>query len=123
MVQFLAAFMDLCYIFHRNAILSSALAKAEELLTKFHQLHNIFINLGICDTILLPCQHSFMHYITSIPLFGLPNVCVHQSQSQSSKGTLAQVKLLSCTTPDVTNNCLHGEDGSAPGAVTETRAA
>ncbi|KAF9053428.1 hypothetical protein BJ165DRAFT_1571490 [Panaeolus papilionaceus] len=86
MVQCLSTFMDLCYIFRWNAITSSMLAEAEVLLKKFHTLCNIFIETGVRTSISLPRQHSLVHYITAIQLFGSPNgLCLSITESKHIK--------------------------------------
>lgn len=86
MVQCLAAFMELCYIFRRNVITSTALSAAQVLLDEFHTLRQIFIEEGIRESISLPRQHALPHYITSIPLFGSPNgLCSSITESKHIK--------------------------------------
>jgi len=86
MVQCMATFMDLCYIFRRNAITSTALKTAEDLLKQFHELRCIFITEGVRESISLPRQHSLPHYLTSIPLFGSPNgLCSSITESKHIK--------------------------------------
>ncbi|KJA15337.1 hypothetical protein HYPSUDRAFT_149256 [Hypholoma sublateritium FD-334 SS-4] len=86
MVRCLAAFMELCYIFRRNAITSTALSAAQVLLDEFHELRQIFVEEGIRESISLPRQHALPHYITSIPLFGSPNgLCSSITESKHIK--------------------------------------
>jgi len=78
--------MDLCYIFRRNAITASALATAEALLKRFHELRRIFITEGVRESISLPRQHALPHYLTSITLFGSPNgLCSSITESKHIK--------------------------------------
>ena len=78
--------MDLCYIFRRNVITSSALEQAETLLDRFHQLRQYFVEEGVRTSISLPRQHALLHYITSIPLFGSPNgLCSSITESKHIK--------------------------------------
>jgi hypothetical protein len=84
--QCLSTFMDLCYIFHRNAITSTALSKAEALLDRFHNLHQFFVHAGVCTSMSLPRQHALLHYITSIPLFAsLNGLCSSITESKYIK--------------------------------------
>lgn len=69
----LATFLDLCYIFRRNAITISAIEKAQALLAQFYDLRNIFIELGIRTHTSLPRQHALFHFIPAIINFGSPN--------------------------------------------------
>ena len=86
MVQCMSTFMDLCYIFRRNAITATSLKTAEALLKRFHDLRRIFITEGIRDSISLPRQHALPHYLTSIPLFGSPNgLCSSITESKHIK--------------------------------------
>ena len=86
MVQCMSTFMDLCYIFRRNAITSTALKTAEDLLKRFHELRCIFITEGVRESISLPRQHALPHYLTSIPLFGSPNgLCSSITESKHIK--------------------------------------
>ena len=73
MVQCLSAFLELCYIFHRNAITADALDQAKEHLSRFHELRQIFIDTGTRAHTSLPRQHALTHFITSIIDFGSPN--------------------------------------------------
>jgi len=85
-VQCLTAFMDLCYIFRRNAITTTALKTAEGLLDQFHDLRCVFIDAGVRSSISLPRQHALIHYLTSIPLFGSPNgLCSSITESKHIK--------------------------------------
>ncbi|KAF6763988.1 hypothetical protein DFP72DRAFT_873930 [Ephemerocybe angulata] len=73
MVRCLAAFLEVCYIFRRNAITSSALKSAKTKLTEFHELRKIFIETGTRSHISLPRQHALSHFPISIIDFGSPN--------------------------------------------------
>jgi hypothetical protein len=78
--------MDLCYIFRRNAITSTALKTAGTLLEQFHELRQIFITEGVRSSISLPRQHALPHYLTSIHLFGSPNgLCSSITESKHIK--------------------------------------
>ncbi|KDR66445.1 hypothetical protein GALMADRAFT_147875 [Galerina marginata CBS 339.88] len=86
MVQCISAFMELCYIFRRNVITASALATAEALLRRFHELRHVFIAEGVRESISLPRQHALSHYLTSITLFGSPNgLCSSITESKHIK--------------------------------------
>ena len=86
MVQCMSTFMDLCYVFRRNSITSTALKTAEDLLKRFYELRSIFITEGVRDSISLPRQHALPHYLTSIPLFGSPNgLCSSITESKHIK--------------------------------------
>ena len=65
--------MNACYIAHRNAITTSVLELFLVRVAQFHELRDIFIITGVCETISLPRQHSLCHYTMTIRLFGSPN--------------------------------------------------
>ncbi|TEB21048.1 hypothetical protein FA13DRAFT_1834691 [Coprinellus micaceus] len=73
MVQCLSSFLEMCYIFRRNAITISAIEKAQEHLTRFHELREIFVETGTRTHLSLPRQHALSHFIPSIIDFGSPN--------------------------------------------------
>ena len=75
MVKCLSAFLDFCYIARRNAISSDGLSLLRHALAWFHLYRKIFIGTaGVKgDRISLPWQHSLMHYVCSIHLFGSLN--------------------------------------------------
>jgi hypothetical protein len=62
------------------------LEKFKDCVNKFHELHNIFITLGVHSSISLPCQHALTHYYYSIQLFGSPNgLCSSITESNHIK--------------------------------------
>jgi hypothetical protein len=73
MVKCLSVFMDLCYLFCRNAITYSDLKRIKYELCQFQQLRDIFIETGVHKSISLPRQHALGHYFTSIVPFGSLN--------------------------------------------------
>ncbi|KAF6744017.1 hypothetical protein DFP72DRAFT_1036008 [Ephemerocybe angulata] len=73
MVECLSSFMDICYIFRRNKITTSALTRAEQELKRFHALREVFVEHGTRAHCSLPRQHALTHFITAIPEFGSPN--------------------------------------------------
>lgn len=75
MLKTLSAFLDFCYIARRNALTSDDLDQLEDALRRFHLHRDVFLNTaGVNgDYISLPRQHSLMHYLRSIILFGSPN--------------------------------------------------
>jgi hypothetical protein len=85
-VKCLSTFMNLCYIFRRNAITNTALKNAEALLDRFHELRRFFVDAGVRTSTSLPRQHALLHYLTSIPLFGSPNgLCSSITESKHIK--------------------------------------
>ncbi|KAJ7713519.1 hypothetical protein B0H14DRAFT_2644779 [Mycena olivaceomarginata] len=86
MLRCMLAFLNFCYLVRRNAITADTLDEIQDTLTCFHTYHNIFIATSIHVTISLPCQHSMVHYIPSIILFGSPNsLCSSITESKHIK--------------------------------------
>ncbi|KAJ6626339.1 hypothetical protein B0H10DRAFT_1941900 [Mycena sp. CBHHK59/15] len=86
MVKCLSAFMDFCYLVRRNAITADDLTKIKNALGRFHQYRTIFIECGVRIDISLPRQHSLVHYIRFIRLFGSPNgLCSSITESKHIK--------------------------------------
>ncbi|KAJ7612392.1 hypothetical protein DFH06DRAFT_1345137 [Mycena polygramma] len=86
MVKCVAAFMDFCYLVRRNAINSDTLIEITEALNRFHTHRDIFIQTGVRVDISLPRQHSLIHYLRSIRLFGSPNgLCSSITESKHIK--------------------------------------
>ncbi|KAF8139321.1 hypothetical protein K438DRAFT_1785789 [Mycena galopus ATCC 62051] len=86
MVKCLAAFIDFCYTVRRNCITTDDFPILKNKLTRFHQYRAAFIDCGVRATISLPRQHSLVHYIPSIILFGSPNgLCSSITESKHIK--------------------------------------
>ena len=86
MVKCMSIFMEMCYIFRRNTISSTALNTAQQLVDQFHILREVFIHEGVCSSISLPRQHALIHYLTSIVLFGsLNGLCSSITESKHIK--------------------------------------
>src|ERR1700720_2821165 len=68
MVKWLAAFLDFCYVVWCNAITAEDLTELQVILDQSHGFAGV-----TGENISLPRQHSLMHYIHSIMLFGSPN--------------------------------------------------
>jgi hypothetical protein len=73
MVQAISALISFCYLVRRNVIDEDTLAEIEKVLGEFHEHHEIFLELGVTDTLSLPRQHSITHYPFLITQFGAPN--------------------------------------------------
>jgi hypothetical protein len=73
MVQCLASFMELCFLFRRNAITTTDIKRIQYELDRLHQLREVFIEAGVRADISLPRQHALLHYVTGIVNFGSPN--------------------------------------------------
>ncbi|KAF8210576.1 hypothetical protein K438DRAFT_2011932 [Mycena galopus ATCC 62051] len=86
MVKTVAAFMDFCYLVRRNAINSDTLVEIKAALDRFHMHRDIFVQTGVRVDISLPRQHSLLHYLPSIRLFGSPNgLCSSITESKHIK--------------------------------------
>ena len=76
MVQCIQEFVKCCYIARCNAITASDLNAFNQHLEQIYQLHNLFIETGVCASISLFCQHALMHYSSKVERFASPNgVC------------------------------------------------
>ena len=74
MVKCLAAFLDFCYLVRHNSICTDTLDRISDALNHFHHYRKVFIETNVrIDNISLPQQHSLIHYLNSIILFGSPN--------------------------------------------------
>ena len=69
MVQHIATFMDACYVARWNAITAPMLEHFHSCVERFHELRNIFIQVGVRTLISLPRQHALSHYYYAIQLF------------------------------------------------------
>ncbi|KAF8184554.1 hypothetical protein K438DRAFT_2160896, partial [Mycena galopus ATCC 62051] len=86
MVKCLAAFMDFCYTARRDFLNSDALDQLQASLERFHLHRDVFIQMGVRVDISLPRQHSLVHYLRSIQLFGSPNgLCSSITESKHIK--------------------------------------
>ncbi|KAF8986642.1 hypothetical protein BDQ17DRAFT_1393636 [Cyathus striatus] len=86
MIQCLVAFLDFCYIAHRNSFTPDDLHELEDALAHFHEHCQIFVETSVRDDLSLPRQHSLVHYINSIHLYGSPNgLCSSITESKHIK--------------------------------------
>lgn len=73
-MQCVAALLDFAYLARRPEHDTSALAAMQESLDRFHRHRVVFQRVGVRDdNFSLPRQHSLVHYVRSIQLFGSPN--------------------------------------------------
>ncbi|KIO10273.1 hypothetical protein M404DRAFT_21247 [Pisolithus tinctorius Marx 270] len=56
------AFLEFCYLVHRNVITQQMLVEIDNALRYFHLYHEVFQNAGVVDTFSLPWQHAMKHY-------------------------------------------------------------
>lgn len=74
MVQCIAAFLDFAYLARRYDHDTNSLDAMQEALALFHDLRTVFVDTGVRPTGFgLPRQHSLVHYVHAIILFGSPN--------------------------------------------------
>src|SRR5712691_6317913 len=86
-------------IVHHNAITASDLDRLKDTLNHFHHYHTFFVSTtGVKgDFISLPRQHSLLHYIHSIHLFGSPNgLCSSITKSKHIKAVKEPWQRSSC---------------------------
>ncbi|KAL0068173.1 hypothetical protein AAF712_004833 [Marasmius tenuissimus] len=82
----LSALLEFCYLVRRDFITESTLVKVEQALDEFHEHREVFRDCGIRDNFSLPRQHSLVHYIRCIRLFGAPNgLCSSITESKHIK--------------------------------------
>jgi len=86
MVRTLRAFLEFCYIAHRDVIDTKSLAELEEALDRFHQYRTIFMECGVRKNFNLPRQHFLRHYFALIRAYGAPNgLCSSITESKHIK--------------------------------------
>ena len=86
MVQAIRAFLEFCYIARRDTHDTVSLAALDDALRRFHQHRNIFLTSGVRVDFNLPRQHSLIHYVKLIRLFGAPNgLCSSITESKHIK--------------------------------------
>jgi hypothetical protein len=74
MVRCVAALLDFAYLARRSSHDTTTLRQMEECLARFHQYRAVFVVAGIRERGFdLPRQHSLVHYVRCIFLFGSPN--------------------------------------------------
>ncbi|KAG1841019.1 hypothetical protein DFJ58DRAFT_718247 [Suillus subalutaceus] len=85
-VRAFSAFLEFCYLVRRNVLTEKSLKEIQDALTRFHQYHEIFKTTGTVTTFSLPRQHSMVHYVHCIRLFGAPNgLCSSITESKHIK--------------------------------------
>ena len=87
MVQALCAFLEFCYIARHDVIDTNSLKALAEALDHFHQYRTIFEECGVwVDGFALPRQHSLIHYLALIHVFGALNgLCSSITESKHIK--------------------------------------
>jgi hypothetical protein len=86
MVVAIQSFLEFSYLVRRSVIDQDTLVAIENAVTQFHAAREIFIITGVCKTMSLPRQHSMVHYVSLIRLFGAPNgLCSSITESKHIK--------------------------------------
>lgn len=97
MVQALRAFLEFCYIAHRNIHDTWSLEELDKSLEDYHHYRNIFLATGIQIGFNLPHQHALIHYLKAIHLFGAPNgLCSSIMESKHIKAVKEPWQQSSC---------------------------
>ncbi|KAH8981033.1 hypothetical protein EDB86DRAFT_3066721 [Lactarius hatsudake] len=79
-------FLKFCYIACSDTITEQTILRLEDTLKRFHDYRLIFQAMGVCVDISLPQQHSRIHYLMLIQLFGAPNgLCSSITESKHIK--------------------------------------
>ncbi|OCH84269.1 hypothetical protein OBBRIDRAFT_815526 [Obba rivulosa] len=87
MVKAISAFLDFCYIAHRNVHTPDSIKQLDDALRHFHKHRIIFQTSGVRPAgFALPRQHSLMHYKELIIMYGAPNrLCSSITESKHIK--------------------------------------
>jgi hypothetical protein len=87
MVRTFSAFLDFCYLARRNIHTQTSLRQLEDAVERFHKYRVIFQTTGVRPTdFSLPRQHSLIHYLHLIRMFGAPNgLCSSITESKHIK--------------------------------------
>ncbi|KAJ7256417.1 hypothetical protein C8J57DRAFT_1437043 [Mycena rebaudengoi] len=98
MLRAFSAFLDFCYLVHRNVIDETTLDAIDAALSQYHQERIIFVESGVCpDGFCLPHQHSLTHYRFLIQQFGAPNgLCSSITESKHIKAVKQPWRRSSC---------------------------
>ncbi|KAF8335188.1 hypothetical protein F5887DRAFT_1079269 [Amanita rubescens] len=73
MVQAIRYFTEFCYYVRRSVLDDDDLDRLNELLAKYHEAREVFIEEGVRENFNLPRQHSLTHYRELVMEFGAPN--------------------------------------------------
>src|SRR5258708_33779635 len=92
MVQYIATFLDACYLVRHADINEDTIAELQMAIARFHEYHEIFHVHGVRPRgFSLPRQHSLIHYPHQIREFGAPaGLCSSITESRhttADKGT------------------------------------
>ena len=86
MMKALQAFLEFCYIAHRNVHNTQSLKELDKALQHYHHHRKIFMATRVRTGFNLPCQHALVHYAKAIRLFGAPNgLCSSITESKHIK--------------------------------------
>ena len=97
MICALRAFLNFCYLARRDVLDTKSLAAMQDALDRFHKYREIFQTCGIRSSFNLPRQHSLMHFIQMIWVFGTPNgLCSSITESKHIKMVKKPYQRSSC---------------------------
>ena len=100
MLHAITAFLNFCYLVWHSQIDESVLDQIDDAVNHFHWECHIFIELGIWDNFLLPCQYAIVHYHLMIQLFGAPNgLCLSITESKHIKAVKQPYRCSSWNNP------------------------
>jgi hypothetical protein len=86
MVRCFAALLEFCYLVRCNTITETTLESMSNALDRFHTERAVFMDEGVRFDFNLPRQHSLVHYLRNIQLFGAPNgLCSSITESKHIK--------------------------------------
>ena len=86
MIKALRAFLEFCYLARHNIHDRKSLDGMDEALQRYHHYRKIFLATGVRMGFNLPRQHTLIHYIRAIRLFGAPNgLCSSITESKHIK--------------------------------------
>ncbi|KIK79838.1 hypothetical protein PAXRUDRAFT_16111 [Paxillus rubicundulus Ve08.2h10] len=96
-VKAFQAFLDFCYMVRRDVITELTLTQIQDALERFHRYRTIFSTLSVVPTFSLPRQHSMVHYLFLIQLFGSPNgLCSSITEAKHVKAVKEPWQRSSC---------------------------
>ncbi|KAI0310520.1 hypothetical protein OF83DRAFT_1178460, partial [Amylostereum chailletii] len=96
-VECVRTFLDFCYIARRSSHTRDSLQVLEATLDRFHELRDVFREVDIRNDFALPRQHSLVHLVRGIRLFGSPNgICSSITESKHIRAVKDPWRASSC---------------------------
>jgi hypothetical protein len=83
-IRCVSALLDFAYLAWRSAHDTDSLEEMEHHLDRFHRYRHVFADAGVVDEAFkLPRQHSLVHYVRAIYMYGSPNgLCTSITESK-----------------------------------------